>query len=94
MNREKRLTKREQKALKGPRPGTASTHQHEHIHCVACGRHIDAAEFAGPTPTAKQLRCRHGTLFPSCTECEAQSRRALETHDRTGQAVQKAMAWH
>ena len=94
MNREKRLTKREQKALKGPRPG-ATTHQHaEHIHCVACGRHLDPAEFDVPAPTAKMLRCQHGTQFASCDGCVDRSRVLLATHDRTNQPVAQASAWH
>ena len=58
MKREKRLTKREQKALKGPRPGAATAHEQEHIHCVACGRHLAPAEFTGSPATATRLRCR------------------------------------
>lgn len=93
MKREKQLTKRERKALKEPRPGAAQ-HQHQHIHCVACGRHLDAHEFSGASPTALWLRCQHGSQFASCTECRRQSQELLDTHDRTGQAVQSAAAWH
>ena len=94
MKREKRLTKREQKAVRGPRPGSAQA-QNQHIHCVACGRHLDPAEFqAAPRPTAVVLRCRHGSQFPSCVECTANSQALLDEHDRTGQAVQTAGAWH
>jgi hypothetical protein len=93
VNREKRLTKREQKALKAPKPG-AQAHQQEHIHCVACGRHLDPAEFDGAPPRAKRLRCQHGGMFNSCTECESRSRELLAIHDRTGQPVQAAAAWH
>lgn len=92
MKREKRLTKREQKALKGPRPGAQA--QHEHIHCVACGRHLDAAEFLGAEPSATRLRCRHGGQFPSCVACTARSQELLDIHDITGNPVQQAAAWH
>jgi hypothetical protein len=92
VKRQKRLTKREQKALRGPRPG-AQEHEH-HIHCVACGKHLDEAEFLGGAPTATHLRCRHGGTFPSCVACSARTRELLETHDRTGQPVQQAAAWH
>ncbi len=94
MKREKRLTKREQKALKPQRPG-AQTHDHaEHIHCVACGRHLDPSEFDGAGPSATRLRCQHGGMFPSCTACAPRSRELLDRHDRTGQPVQAAPAWH
>jgi hypothetical protein len=94
VKREKRLTKREQKALKGPRPG-ATAHQHqEHIHCVACGRHIDPGEFAGVKPSAMRLRCLHGGQWPACAGCAARAREILAIHDRTGQPVQAAQAWH
>ncbi len=94
MKRQKRLTKREQKALKGPRPG-AQAHDHEqHIHCVACGRHLDPDEFEAKPPTATELSCRHNGRFPSCVSCSARTRELLEIHDRTGQPVQQAAAWH
>jgi hypothetical protein len=92
VKREKRLTKREQKAAKGPRLGAVQA-QTKHIHCVACGRHIDAVEFAPPA-RAVLLRCHHGSQFPSCVECTAASQAALDEHDRTGQAVKTAGAWH
>ena len=94
MKREKRLTKREQKALKGPRPGAATTHDQEHIHCVACGRHLAPGEFTSSPATATRLRCQHGGMFPSCVACTSQTRELLATHDRTGQPVASADAWH
>jgi len=93
VNREKRITKREQKAIKGSRPGTAQSSS-QHIHCVACGRHIDAAELQGSPVRALMLRCAHGTTFPSCVECADTSRVLLAEHDRTGQNVHTASAWH
>ena len=95
MKREKRLTKRERKALKEPKPGAASAHQHEHhIHCVACGRHLDEGEFQAVPASAKFLRCQHGSQFATCAEHEERAKIILETHDRTGQPVQAASAWH
>ncbi len=91
MKREKQLTKRERKALKGPSPG--HQHQHQHIHCVACGRHLDEAEF-DPPATAVLLRCAHSTQWPSCTGCVQRARELLATHDRTNQPVAAAEAWH
>ena len=93
MKREKRLTKRELKALKGPKPG-AQGHQHEHIHCVACGRHLDPHEFEGLSPSAATLRCRHGAQWSACVGCTSRAQELLDTHDRTGQPVQGAAAWH
>jgi hypothetical protein len=94
VKRQKRLTKREIKALRGPRPTTATQGQDEqHIHCVACGRHLDPAQFDG-LASATWLRCQHGGQFPSCIACKAQSQALLDQHDRTGQPVQPAAAWH
>ncbi len=91
MKRAKTLTKKERKALNPARPATAQN-QARHIHCIACGRHLDPAEFN--TGDAKMLRCLHGSTFPSCTEHESRSTELIATHDRTGQAVQTAAAWH
>jgi hypothetical protein len=93
VKREKQLTKRERKALKAPAT-TGHDHQHEHIHCVACGRHLDQSEFAATPPKAVVLACAHGTKFPSCWECRATTRGILDTHDRTGQNVEAAERWH
>ncbi len=93
MKREKQLTKRERRALKGPAPAHQHQHQHQHIHCVACGRHLGEAEFNAPA-TAVQLRCAHGTAWASCTGCTQRARELLATHDRTNQAVVAAEAWH
>jgi hypothetical protein len=92
VKREKQLTKRERKALKPQRPEQA--HQHQHIHCIACGRHLDEHEFTAAPATALMMRCRHGSTFPSCTDCRSMSQNLLDTHDRTGGAVQTADAWH
>jgi len=90
MKREKRLTKRERKAMDPRRPAATEA---QHIHCVACGRHIDAAEFSPPV-AAKVIRCQHGSSFATCLECEDKAVALLAAHDRTGQPVQAASAWH
>jgi len=90
MKRAPKLTKRERKAQS---PG-ATGHDHAHIHCVACGRHLDAKEFAATPATARFLTCQHGSRFASCTGCTALAQRLLDTHDRTGQPVQSAAIWH
>jgi hypothetical protein len=94
VKRQKRLTKREQKALRGPNPATQDHNHEQHIHCVACGRHLDPAQFDGALASATMLRCQHGGQFASCVECTTQSQAMLDTHDRTGQPVQAAAAWH
>lgn len=95
MKRTKRLTKREKKAL-DPRRAAASgaQAQHQHIHCIACGRHLDAAEFDGPPASATYITCDHGSQFPTCVTCIVQSQMLVAAHDRTGQPVKVAGAWH
>jgi hypothetical protein len=91
MKRAKQLTKRERKALAPPRPGGGAAPQH--IHCIACGRHIDATEFDAPA-LAKMLRCDHGSRFPACVSCEEVASERVAEHDRTGNNVVVAAAWH
>ena len=91
MKREKRLTKRERKAADG---GGGHTHEHQHIHCIACGRHLDQEEFSASPPTAKIIACQHGSKFPVCATCVGQGKQLLDEHDRTGQPVKTAGAWH
>ena len=92
MKRAPRLTKRERKA-QSPGPQPPAQHQHQHIHCTACGLHLDAAQFQAPA-TATWIRCAHGSQFASCTGCAAQTAALLAEHDRTGQPVKSAAAWH
>lgn len=88
-----RLTKREKKAQSaGGAAGQGHTHDHGHIHCVACGRHLDPQEFQ--QGSAIVVKCQHGSQFPSCAKCEITSQRLLDEHDRTGQPVKSASAWH
>ena len=89
MKREKRLTKRERKEQS---PGTP--HQHAHIHCIACGRHLDPQEFTAAPPTANYLICEHQSRFPACVDCEVAAQRLIAEHDRTGKPIQQAAAWH
>ena len=90
MKRAKQLTKRERKAL---RPAPPNTSHEKHIHCVACGVHLDPAEFT-TSGTATWLRCQHGSQFASCVACAAASKRLLAEHDRSGEPVKIASAWH
>ncbi|WP_437711843.1 hypothetical protein WMF45_41495 [Sorangium sp. So ce448] len=91
MKREKRLTKRERKALAPAR--TAQHHEQKHIHCVACGKHLDPEEFL-PQGSAIWIQCLHKSGFATCIQCVEISKRLLAEHDRTGQPVQSAQAWH
>lgn len=91
MKREKRLTKNERKALAPVNVSSGHTHNH-HIHCVACGRHIDQHEFS--SGDAIMVACKHSSTFPSCVECRPRTVELLAEHDRTGQAVRTASAWH
>jgi hypothetical protein len=89
--REKRLTKREKKEQSG---GGHHHHDERHIHCLACGRHLDPAEFTSEPPTAMVIECQHKTQFPSCVTCEIEARTRIAEHDRTGKPPQIASAWH
>ena len=98
MNREKRLTKREKKAAAPVRAMPQQRAQpqgdgSQHIHCVACGRHLDPSFFDAPA-TAEYVRCAHGSTFATCSNCVTKSKALLAEHDRTGQAVKAAAAWH
>jgi hypothetical protein len=97
MKREKKLTKKERQAITGKGPAgvkaTAGGGGGQHIHCVACGRHIDAEEFDNPA-TATYVKCAHGSTFASCVGCQTPAQKLLDEHDRTGQPVKAAGAWH
>ena len=92
MKREKQLTKRERKAANGAGP-SGKSNEAQHIHCVACGRHLDPAEFNAPA-TAVGVFCQHKSRFASCVACVDRTKELLAEHDRTGQAVKMAAAWH
>ncbi len=89
----KRLTKKQRKATTGAGP---SGHDHAggHIHCVACGVHLDPAQFSASPAAARWLTCQHGSRFASCTGCVREAQARLDEHDRTGTAVATAAAWH
>jgi hypothetical protein len=96
MKRQPKLTKRERKAqnprpAQGPGGGTPSGHGH--IHCVACGKHLDPGDFEAPA-VATTITCDHGSVFASCVRCMAKSTALVQEHDRTGQPVKAAGAWH
>lgn len=99
MKREKRLTRRERKAVSP----AGSTHQHgeQHIHCVACGKHLDTAGEARDRAARglksnlwMSIRCAHGSEFYACMGCLEKARTILDEHDRTGNAPRAAAAWH
>jgi hypothetical protein len=87
----RRLTKRERKELEGRGPSMTPD---AHIHCVACGAHIDGAQFTATPSSARWIRCRHGSRFACCVECVGEAQRRLDEHDRSGKPVQTASAWH
>jgi hypothetical protein len=99
MKREKRLTKKERKAAdfasgartKPHKPGAQGHHQH--IHCIACGRHLDAGMFGEPDGAAF-IRCDHGSDFPACIACKDKATELVQEHDRTNTPVKSAAAWH
>jgi ribosomal protein L32 len=94
MKREKRLTKKERKAQAPAQAQASGGHQHQgHIHCIACGKHLDAEMF-GEADGAEFIRCDHGSDFPSCIGCHAKSKALIAEHDKTNKPVQKAAAWH
>jgi hypothetical protein len=87
-----KLTKRERKAISGKGP---SGHDHSHhIHCVACGVHLDPAQFATSPSSAVWVTCQHSSRFASCVGCVTETQRRLDEHDRTGRPVDAAPALH
>jgi len=105
MKREKRSTKKERKAqaggviaagrpaLRAATPNAGQQHQHAHIHCIACGKHLDPNDFGEPNG-AEFYRCQHGSDFPHCVACAPVAKQMVDEHDRTGKPVQKMAAWH
>ncbi|MCS6902626.1 MAG: hypothetical protein NZX77_23060, partial [Polyangiaceae bacterium] len=93
MKREKRLTKRERKALaQQGEPSRHHKHTHEHLHCIACGRHLDPEEFDEPA-SATFITCAHKSEFPSCVGCKTDAQRLVDEHDRSGEPVKAKAAW-
>lgn len=93
MKREKRLTKKERQGLDPTREGRVHK-PGQHIHCIACGRHLDPPEFTAMPPKAVYLTCDHNSQFPSCADCQVTARYLIAEHDRTGKPVTVAQAWH
>lgn len=102
MKREKRSTKKERKAARvtspavSEHPARAGGQEHEphaHIHCIACGKHLDPSEFGEPDGAAF-YRCQHGGDFPHCVACSALAKQMVDEHDLTGRPVRKAAMWH
>lgn len=93
MKRQKRLTKRERKA-QDPTHRAGPNVKAQHIHCISCGRHIEPPEFDGSPPTATLTTCDHGSRFPACVGCMQHAEELVATHDRTGEPVKTAAAWH
>ena len=97
MKRAKRLTKKERQAQAGgPRPAgePGGGHNHSHIHCTACGVHLDEDDFTNTPAKAEWVECQHGSTFASCVGCEPKTKALLAEHDRTGKPVASASAWH
>lgn len=93
MKREKRLTKRERQAG-DPTRSQRKQQDAAHIHCIACGRHLEPFEFTSMPPQAVYLVCDHESRFPSCADCQVTARYLIAEHDRTGNPVQAVAAWH
>jgi hypothetical protein len=98
MKRKPKPTKRERQAARGG-PGPSGTpkaqhqHGHQHIHCIACGKHLDEADFEAPA-TATTITCDHGSTFPTCVKCMPKSMALVKEHDQNNQPVKVAAAWH
>ncbi|MBX3128521.1 MAG: hypothetical protein KF718_17500 [Polyangiaceae bacterium] len=93
MKRQKRATKKERKAL-DPTHRAGPNVQAQHIHCISCGRHLDPSEFDASPASATLITCDHGSRFASCVACMQDSERRVVEHDRSGEPVRTASAWH
>jgi hypothetical protein len=92
--REKRLTRRERQEKFGKGPSGTTSAETSHIHCIACGRHINPPEVTAQPARAARLTCQHGSRFAACTGCVPEAQRRLDEHDRTGQPPRIAAVWH
>ncbi len=97
MKRKPKLTKREKKAMSPPKPAAdrnaVAGAGSGHIHCVACGKHLEPEDFEAPA-VAAVITCDHGSKFASCTKCLAKSTALVKEHDATNKPVRFAQAWH
>ena len=73
----------------------------QHLHCVACGKHLDtvgeARDRAAKGITSNlwmSIRCAHGSIFYACMGCLEPAQKLLDDHDRTGDGVRAATPWH
>ena len=92
MKRKPKLTKRERKAQTPPRPAKANA-GHGHIHCIACGKHLDPSDFEPPA-VATTITCDHGSNFATCVTHVKEASALVAEHDRTNQPIRAAQAWH
>lgn len=90
----KRLTKRQRQELFGKGPSGTPSAERKHIHCIACGRHINPAELTVRPATASFVTCKHGSRFAACIGCVEEAQSLLDEHDRSGQPPRIAEAWH
>jgi len=82
-----------QRGLRTAAPNAGHQHEHAHIHCIACGKHLDPDDF-GEAQGATFYRCQHGSDFPHCVGCATRAKQMVDEHDRTGKPVQKVAAVH
>jgi hypothetical protein len=71
----------------------------DHLHCIACGKHLDTvgearARKGGFDALWATVRCAHGSPFFACLGCVPAARKRLDAHDRSGNAVKVAPPWH
>lgn len=78
-----------------------SGHTGDHIHCLACGKHLEtvgearARSAKGLQSTVwMSIRCAHGSEFQCCMGCVDRAKQLLDEHDRTGEGVRAATPWH
>lgn len=72
-----------------------------HLHCVACGRHLDTVGEARARKARGErnkfwmaVKCGHGSTFYACVGCAPKAMELLGEHDRTGAEVKMATPWH
>lgn len=73
----------------------------DHLHCVACGKHLDTLGEARARAAANDLsklwatlQCEHGSTFYACIACIPKAKEILAEHDRNNSNVRAAPAWH
>jgi hypothetical protein len=90
----KRLTKKQRQDLFGKGPSGKPSTENQHIHCIACGRHVNPAELSARPASATRLTCQHGSKFVACIGCVPEAQARLDEHDATGQPPRITQAWH